>query len=172
MSETTLKELNIPDEQLFAVACQLKNCHRVLHIGEEAYKLCRYKDTEIVIRAIDIYFEDTDNLSKCCLLRAVFNLVIIEKLPHTISLRDLEISLPTKLVALSLYLSGADGFVTGTSTSYTFVSPIDDCRASSREDVEELLRTVQDHVVGGEDFTKNLYCIYDCIHVYEKLGEN
>lgn len=171
MSETTLKELNISDEQLSAVACQVKNCRRVLRIGKEAYKLCRCKDTEIVIRAIDICLEDTNNLSKRWLLRAVFNLVIVEKLPHIVSLRDLEISLPTKLVALSLYLSGAGGFVTGASTSYTFVSPIDDCRASFREDVEGLLRTVQDHVVGGEEFTKNLYYIYDCIYVYAKLEE-
>lgn len=177
MSETTLKELNIPDEQLFAVACQLKNCHKVLRIGEEAYKLCRCKDTEIVISAIDIYFEDiyfedTDNLSKCRLLRAVFNLVIVEKLPHIVSLRDLEISLPTKLVALSLYLSGADGFVTETGTSYTFVSPIDDCRTSSREDVEGLLRSMQDYVVGGKEFTKDFYYIYDCIYVCAKLEED
>lgn len=39
MSETTLKELNISDEQLSAVACQVKNCRRVLRIGKEAYKL-------------------------------------------------------------------------------------------------------------------------------------
>lgn len=172
MSETTLKELNVPDELLSIVARDLKDCCRILHLDKEAYKVCEYKDTEIIYLAIGKYFEDVSSVSNRRLLRAVFNLVIVEKLPHIVSLRDLEISLPTKLVALSLYLSGADGFVTGTGTSYTFVSPIDDCRASFREDVEELLRSMQGYVVGGKEFTKNLYYIYDCIYVYAKLEED